>query len=100
MCGHKFRTCAEFHAGSGKQDTFDIVGPVCESADFLGKERTLATPKAGDGLVVHDAGNQHCCTHPQLPSGSQQCLLCLQASTGSVQATGCYCVRWQCNILT
>lgn len=44
------------NAGSGKQDTFDIVGPVCESADFLGKERTLATPKAGDGLVVHDAG--------------------------------------------
>ncbi|CAL5229769.1 g13155 [Coccomyxa viridis] len=41
---------------NGKQDTFDIVGPVCESADFLGKERELATPKAGDGLVVHDAG--------------------------------------------
>ncbi|CAN1255914.1 Diaminopimelate decarboxylase 2, chloroplastic [Linum perenne] len=24
--------------------TFDIVGPVCESADFLGKERELPTP--------------------------------------------------------
>jgi quinolinate synthase len=24
--------------------TFDIVGPVCESADFLGKERVLPTP--------------------------------------------------------
>ena len=22
-----------------KQNTYDIVGPVCESADFLGKER-------------------------------------------------------------
>lgn len=32
------------------------MGPVCESADFLGKERSLPTPKAGDGLVVHDAG--------------------------------------------
>lgn len=32
------------------------MGPVCESADFLGKERALPTPKAGDGLVVHDAG--------------------------------------------
>ncbi len=32
------------------------MGPVCESADFLGKERTLQTPRAGDGLVVHDAG--------------------------------------------
>lgn len=24
--------------------TFDVVGPVCESADFLGKDRELATP--------------------------------------------------------
>ncbi|CAN1255916.1 Bifunctional dihydrofolate reductase-thymidylate synthase [Linum perenne] len=36
--------------------TFDIVGPVCESADFLGKERELPTPSKGTGLVVHDAG--------------------------------------------
>jgi diaminopimelate decarboxylase len=32
------------------------AGPVCESADFLGKERELPEPAAGDGLVVHDAG--------------------------------------------
>ncbi|MBA0751414.1 hypothetical protein Gogos_000337, partial [Gossypium gossypioides] len=36
--------------------TFDVVGPVCESADFLGKERELQTPAKGTGLVVHDAG--------------------------------------------
>ncbi|KAH9301721.1 hypothetical protein KI387_013304, partial [Taxus chinensis] len=36
--------------------TFDIVGPVCESADFLGKNRDLPTPQKGAGLVVHDAG--------------------------------------------
>ncbi|KAG6432912.1 hypothetical protein SASPL_104502 [Salvia splendens] len=36
--------------------TFDIVGPVCESADFLGKDRELPTPTKGAGLVVHDAG--------------------------------------------
>lgn len=29
---------------------------MCESADFLGKERELPEPAAGDGLVVHDAG--------------------------------------------
>ncbi len=40
----------------GKPDTFDIVGPVCESADFLGKDRVLPTPSEGAGLVVHDAG--------------------------------------------
>ncbi|XP_058190708.1 diaminopimelate decarboxylase 2, chloroplastic-like [Rhododendron vialii] len=36
--------------------TFDVVGPVCESADFLGKDRELPTPNRGAGLVVHDAG--------------------------------------------
>ena len=40
----------------GKEDTFDVVGPVCESADFLGKDRRLPTPEAGAGLVVHDTG--------------------------------------------
>ncbi|KAG0501428.1 hypothetical protein HPP92_001500 [Vanilla planifolia] len=42
-----------------KVSTFDVVGPVCESADFLGKDRELPTPAktfAGAGLVVHDAG--------------------------------------------
>lgn len=34
---------------------YDIVGPVCESADFLGKERRLALTE-GDLLVVHNAG--------------------------------------------
>jgi diaminopimelate decarboxylase len=36
--------------------TFDVVGPVCESADFLGKDRKLRQPAAGAGIVVHDAG--------------------------------------------
>ncbi|MCY4402488.1 MAG: diaminopimelate decarboxylase [Candidatus Poribacteria bacterium] len=40
----------------GKVETFDIVGPVCESADFLGKERELPTPPEGTGLVVCDSG--------------------------------------------
>jgi len=43
-------------AGKASEEVFDVVGPVCESADFLGKERSMATPNAGDGLVVHDAG--------------------------------------------
>lgn len=40
----------------GPKAVFDVVGPVCESADFLGKDRELSTPNKGDGLVVHDAG--------------------------------------------
>ncbi len=41
---------------NGKVATYDVVGPVCESADFLGKDRVLPTPHEGAGLVVHDAG--------------------------------------------
>ncbi len=40
----------------GQVETYDIVGPVCESADFLGKDRKLATPEEGTGLIVWDAG--------------------------------------------
>uniref|UniRef100_A0A7S3FW66 diaminopimelate decarboxylase n=1 Tax=Strombidium rassoulzadegani TaxID=1082188 RepID=A0A7S3FW66_9SPIT len=39
-----------------EEQVFDVVGPVCESADFLGKERKLPTPKEGECLVVFDAG--------------------------------------------
>ncbi|MFN0164145.1 MAG: diaminopimelate decarboxylase family protein, partial [Burkholderiales bacterium] len=35
--------------------SWDIVGPVCESADFLGKERQLALAE-GDLLAVMSAG--------------------------------------------
>jgi len=41
---------------NGPVETFDVVGPVCESADFLGKARELPTPPEGTGLVVCDAG--------------------------------------------
>ena len=34
---------------------YDVVGPVCESSDFLGKERLLAIA-AGDLLAVRAAG--------------------------------------------
>jgi diaminopimelate decarboxylase len=35
--------------------TYDVVGPVCESGDFLGRDRTLAIA-AGDLLAVRSAG--------------------------------------------
>ena len=41
---------------SGENRYFDVVGPVCESADFLGKNRLLPTPHEGQGLVVYDTG--------------------------------------------
>jgi diaminopimelate decarboxylase len=35
--------------------TWDVVGPVCETADFLGKDRRIAL-SANDLLAVHGAG--------------------------------------------
>ncbi len=35
--------------------TADIVGPICESSDFLGKNRTIATTE-GSILAIKDAG--------------------------------------------
>jgi len=40
----------------GETKVFDIVGPVCESSDYLGKNRLLATPHEGAGLAIFDAG--------------------------------------------
>jgi diaminopimelate decarboxylase len=34
----------------------DVVGPICESGDFLAKKRKLAEPQHGDLLVVRSAG--------------------------------------------
>ncbi|MGB1270779.1 MAG: diaminopimelate decarboxylase family protein, partial [Endozoicomonas sp.] len=36
-------------------DVYDIVGPICETGDFLGKERALAIQE-GDLLAVRSAG--------------------------------------------
>ena len=35
--------------------TYDVVGPICETSDFLGKDRQLAI-KEGDLLVVRSSG--------------------------------------------
>ena len=38
-----------------RQKNWDIVGPVCETGDFLGKDRSLAIAE-GDLLCIHSAG--------------------------------------------
>jgi len=40
----------------GEKETFDIVGPVCESGDFLALNRALPPVKEGDLLAVMSAG--------------------------------------------
>jgi len=40
----------------GKKITADIVGPVCESGDYLARARTLVLPEQGEGMVIATAG--------------------------------------------
>ena len=39
-----------------RTQTADVVGPVCESGDFLAKDRTMPETKQGDLLAVMSAG--------------------------------------------
>ena len=41
---------------SGPEALVDVVGPLCESSDTLGKDRRLARPEVGDFFAVLDAG--------------------------------------------
>jgi diaminopimelate decarboxylase len=43
-------------APDAKRIVADVVGPVCESGDYLALERTLAEPKAGDLLAIMTSG--------------------------------------------
>ena len=36
--------------------TYDVVGPICESSDVLGKERALPEVRKGEWLAIADAG--------------------------------------------
>ena len=40
----------------GRPITTDVVGPICETADFLARDITLPEPAEGELLAVRDAG--------------------------------------------
>jgi len=42
--------------GGAEVAVFDVVGPICESSDFLARDRKLARPAPGDLLAVMGAG--------------------------------------------
>jgi diaminopimelate decarboxylase len=52
---HEVRPIKEPPAGA-RQILADVVGPVCESGDFLALDRTMAEPAPGDLLAVMTAG--------------------------------------------
>lgn len=52
---HEIRPVAA-DAATAPRVTADIVGPVCESGDYLAKNREIPLPKAGDLLAFGSAG--------------------------------------------
>lgn len=42
--------------GRACTDKYDIVGPICESGDYLAHDRVLPDPVPGDLVAVYDAG--------------------------------------------
>ena len=52
---HEIQPIAEARLGA-PEETVDVVGPICESGDFLAKDRALARTEEGDLLAVMSAG--------------------------------------------
>ena len=43
-------------APTAEMATYDVVGPVCESADVFGKDEILPTTQRGDLIAIRSAG--------------------------------------------
>lgn len=43
-------------SSSGPEEKYDVVGPICESADCFGKDVTLSQTERGDFIVIHTCG--------------------------------------------
>ncbi len=79
----------------GERKSYDIAGPVCESADFLGKNRELAI-EPGDLLVIDSSGaygfsmssnyNSRCRPSEILIDGNQATLIRRRESTDELFA--------------
>jgi diaminopimelate decarboxylase len=53
---HAFHRLEPATARGREVRRLDVVGPVCESADFLARDRELEVPEPGELLVVRDTG--------------------------------------------
>jgi diaminopimelate decarboxylase len=51
-----YHRIAPVREGNGEEMTADVVGPICESGDFLAKNRTIPKVQQGDLLAAFSAG--------------------------------------------
>ncbi len=62
----------------------DVVGPICESGDFLGKDRVLPLPKPGELLAVMSAGAYGFCMASNYNSRPRAAEVLVQGKTFQV----------------
>ena len=53
---HNILPVAQNGRSGAEREKVDFVGPVCESGDFLGRDREVRLPREGDLFAVMDAG--------------------------------------------
>lgn len=53
---HEIQPLREAPSGGARDIVADVVGPVCETGDFLAHDRTMADARPGDYLAVCSAG--------------------------------------------
>lgn len=54
---HRIEISSQFERSSfNESQVYDVVGPICESADVLGVLRNFKDPRQGDFVVVADVG--------------------------------------------
>lgn len=51
-----FHRIEPVHPGTGQPRHYELVGPVCESTDVVGRDRVLPALAVGDLVAIHDAG--------------------------------------------
>lgn len=71
------------HRRPAPKECFQIVGPICESADFLGHDRELAL-RPGDLLAVRDAGAYGFAMSSNYNSRPRACEVLVDAASSAV----------------
>jgi diaminopimelate decarboxylase len=51
-----FHRIEPLRSRGGAERQYEIVGPVCESSDVVGRDRVLPALDVGDLVAIHDAG--------------------------------------------
>jgi len=53
---HRIEPVGAGGAREGEERVYEIVGPVCESSDVIGRDRRLPRLQVGDLVAIRDAG--------------------------------------------